>query len=66
MRLVVLWHVEPVGAHRLASGSACLASSGGEDGLVRLAPNLGWRDVPFTKILAERLGPDRHAGRPGQ
>ena len=29
----------------------------GEDGLVRLAPNLGWRDVPFTKILAERLGP---------
>lgn len=28
-----------------------------EDGLVRLAPNLGWRDVPFAQILTERLGP---------
>lgn len=27
-----------------------------EDGLVRLAPNLGWHDVPFSKILAERMG----------
>lgn len=26
------------------------------DGHVRLAPNLGWRDVPFAQILAERLG----------
>ncbi|MBC7633241.1 ROK family protein [Aeromicrobium sp.] len=25
------------------------------DGLVRLAPNLGWRDVPFADILAERI-----------
>jgi predicted NBD/HSP70 family sugar kinase len=27
-----------------------------EDGLVRLAPNLGWRDVPFSKILGDRMG----------
>jgi predicted NBD/HSP70 family sugar kinase len=27
-----------------------------EDGLVRLAPNLGWRDVPFAEILARRIG----------
>jgi predicted NBD/HSP70 family sugar kinase len=27
-----------------------------EDGLVRLAPNLGWRDVPFAQILADRIG----------
>lgn len=28
------------------------------DGLVRFAPNLGWVEVPFTDLLAERL--DRH------
>lgn len=26
------------------------------DGHVRLAPNLGWRDVPFAQILADHLG----------
>ncbi|MEE8405777.1 MAG: ROK family protein [Acidimicrobiia bacterium] len=26
------------------------------DGLVRLSPNLGWRDVPFANMLAEVLG----------
>lgn len=26
------------------------------DGLVRLAPNLGWVDVPFGRLLQERLG----------
>jgi predicted NBD/HSP70 family sugar kinase len=26
------------------------------DGLVRLAPNLGWVDVPFSRIMSERLG----------
>ena len=25
-------------------------------GLVRVAPNLGWRDVPLTELLAHRLG----------
>lgn len=28
----------------------------GNNGIVRLAPNLGWRDVPFADILADRLG----------
>jgi predicted NBD/HSP70 family sugar kinase len=27
-----------------------------DDGFVRLAPNLGWRDLPFADLLAERLG----------
>lgn len=27
-----------------------------EDGLVRLAPNLGWHDVPFSEILGKRMG----------
>ncbi len=26
------------------------------DGLVRLSPNLGWRDVPFANMVAEALG----------
>jgi len=29
-------------------------------GLVRLAPNLGWRDVPFATLLADRLGGGFH------
>lgn len=30
------------------------------DGLVRFAPNLAWRDVPFAEILAERIStPER-------
>lgn len=28
----------------------------GETGVVAVAPNLGWRDVPFGKLLQERLG----------
>lgn len=27
-----------------------------KDGLVRLAPNLGWNDVPFAQIMATRTG----------
>ncbi|MGL5824022.1 MAG: ROK family protein [Nocardioides sp.] len=26
------------------------------DGLVRIAPNLGWRDVPFASFVADQLG----------
>jgi predicted NBD/HSP70 family sugar kinase len=26
------------------------------DGLVRIAPNLGWRDVPFASMVADELG----------
>lgn len=33
-----------------------------EDGLVRLAPNLGWRDLPFGELLQQSLGlPERPA-----
>lgn len=28
-----------------------------EDGLVHIAPNLDWHDVPLAELLAERLGP---------
>lgn len=28
------------------------------DGLVHFAPNLGWRDVPLGRLVAERLGSD--------
>ncbi|WP_332662632.1 ROK family protein [Aeromicrobium sp.] len=55
MRLVVR-DVEP-GAALVGVGLGVPGIIRGDDGLVRLAPNLGWRDVPFTKILAERLGP---------
>lgn len=55
MRLVVR-DVEP-GAALVGVGLGVPGIIRGDDGLVRLAPNLGWRDVPFTKILADRLGP---------
>lgn len=29
-----------------------------ETGMVRFAPNMGWRDVPLTAELSKRLGPD--------
>jgi predicted NBD/HSP70 family sugar kinase len=29
-----------------------------QDGLVRVAANLAWHDVPFAELLAARLGPD--------
>jgi len=55
MRLVVR-DVEP-GAALVGVGLGVPGIIRGDDGLVRLAPNLGWQDVPFTKILSERLGP---------
>lgn len=53
MRLVVK-DVEP-GAALVGVGVGVPGIIRAEDGLVRLAPNLGWRDVPFAKILAERI-----------
>ncbi|KAA1399604.1 ROK family transcriptional regulator [Aeromicrobium ginsengisoli] len=55
MRLVVR-DVEP-NAALVGVGLGVPGIIRGDDGLVRLAPNLGWHDVPFTKILSERLGP---------
>ena len=54
MRLVVR-DVEP-GAALVGVGVSVPGIIRAEDGLVRLAPNLGWHEVPFAKILAERMG----------
>lgn len=54
MRLVVK-EVEP-GAALVGVGVSVPGIVRAEDGLVRLAPNLGWRDVPFVEILADRIG----------
>lgn len=54
MRLVVK-DLEP-GAALVGIGVGVPGIIRAADGLVRLAPNLGWRDVPFAQILAERIG----------
>lgn len=59
MRLVVK-DVEP-GAALVGVGVGVPGIISSADGLVRLAPNLGWRDVPFAEILAIRVAA---AGRP--
>ena len=53
MRLVVR-DVEP-GAALVGVGVGVPGIIRAEDGLVRLAPNLGWHDVPFAEILAELI-----------
>ncbi|MEP9364752.1 ROK family transcriptional regulator [Nocardioides sp. CN2-186] len=40
----------------LGVGVAVPGAVRADDGLVRFAPNLGWVEVPFTDLLAERLG----------
>ncbi|MET0930598.1 MAG: ROK family transcriptional regulator [Aeromicrobium sp.] len=54
MRLVVK-DVEPSSA-LVGVGVGVPGIIRAEDGLVRLAPNLGWLDVPFAQILAGRIG----------
>jgi predicted NBD/HSP70 family sugar kinase len=54
MRLVVK-DVDP-GAALVGVGAGVPGIVRAEDGHVRLAPNLGWRDVPFAKILAAHIG----------
>ncbi len=54
MRLVVK-DVEP-GAALVGVGVGVPGIIRAADGHVRLAPNLGWRDVPFAQILSDRLG----------
>lgn len=39
-------------------GVAVVGVTRRSDGLVHLAPNLGWRDVPLAELLAEALGVD--------
>ena len=40
----------------LGVGVAVPGAVRAEDGLVRVAPNLGWVEEPFTELLAQRLG----------
>lgn len=54
MRLVVK-DVEP-GAALVGVGVGVPGIIRASDGHVRLAPNLGWRDVPFAKVLSDRMG----------
>lgn len=54
MRLVVK-DVEP-GAALVGIGISVPGIIRARDGLVRFAPNLGWLDVPFAEILANRIG----------
>lgn len=46
----------PAGAALVGVGISVPGIVGASDGLVRFAPNLAWTDVPFSKILGERLG----------
>jgi predicted NBD/HSP70 family sugar kinase len=46
-----------LGAHRVVGiGAAVPGLVRAEDGLVRLAPHLGWVDEPFTALLSEATG----------
>lgn len=52
-------HTVPPGARYLGSGAAVSAMVRREDGLVRLAPHVGWVDEPLGEALAKVLGPER-------
>lgn len=54
LRLVV--RDVPASSPLVGVGMAVPALVRREDGFVRLAPNLGWVDVPFSSIVTERLG----------
>jgi predicted NBD/HSP70 family sugar kinase len=47
-----------VGGRLVGVGVAVPGLVQGGDGWVELAPNLGWREVPFGRLLADRLGFD--------
>ncbi len=44
------------GAHCVGLGASVCGTVRRSDGLVRLAPNLGWVDVPLGRALSDRLG----------
>jgi predicted NBD/HSP70 family sugar kinase len=46
----------------LGAGVAVPGAVRSSDGFVRFAPNLGWVDVPFTELMAARLGREVVAG----
>jgi glucokinase len=47
--------VEKSGGRGSACGVGFAGQLDGESGLVRVAPNLGWRDVPLGELLQQRL-----------
>jgi predicted NBD/HSP70 family sugar kinase len=49
----------PPDARYIGSGAAVSAMVRREDGLIRLAPHVGWVDEPLGETLAKVLGPDR-------
>src|SRR6266487_382607 len=49
----------PAEARYIGSGAAVSAMVRREDGLIRLAPHVGWVDEPLGETLAKVLGPDR-------
>ncbi|MGC9668344.1 ROK family protein [Planosporangium sp. 12N6] len=49
----------PPDARHVGSGAAVSAMVRREDGLVRLAPNVGWVDEPLGETLSRVLAPDR-------
>lgn len=46
----------PVGSPLIGIGIAIPGLVRRSDGLVRLAPNLRWREVPFAELVGDRLG----------
>jgi predicted NBD/HSP70 family sugar kinase len=52
-------HAIPSHARYIGSGAAVSAMVRHEDGLVRLAPHVGWVDEPLGETLTKVLGPDR-------
>ena len=46
----------PPGSHCVGLGASVCGTVRRADGLVRLAPNLGWVDVPLGRALSDRLG----------
>lgn len=46
----------PPRAHCVGVGVSVSGLVSTAGGAVRLAPNLGWRDVPFGKLLSDRIG----------
>ncbi len=56
-RVVEEWRADPLAASRFVGiGVAVPGLVRVEDGMVRLAPHLGWRDADIRSPLAERLG----------
>jgi predicted NBD/HSP70 family sugar kinase len=49
----------PPAARYIGSSAAVSAMVRREDGLIRLAPHVGWVDEPLGETLAKVLGPDR-------